>query len=119
MLAIPWKHTKSCFNGIGGLNGDGSLPEWVMKRLDLAVQVLREQGMFFPFMICPRKRVFDSAQRGGPTSPKRQALIGIAGSKCMILCVGGGTPHKPAITRNGHVVHEAAACAEALLDMVL
>ena len=36
----------------------------------------------------------------------------------MILCLGGGTPHKPAITVNGHVLHEAVACADFLLEKV-
>lgn len=32
-----------------------------------------------------------------------------------IVCLGSGTPHKPAVlTRTGHVLHEASACAEHL-----
>lgn len=35
----------------------------------------------------------------------------------MILCLGGGTPHKPAIVEsNGHVLHEATACARFLME---
>jgi hypothetical protein len=35
----------------------------------------------------------------------------------MILCLGGGTPHKPAILEmNGQVLHEATACAQFLVE---
>ena len=33
-----------------------------------------------------------------------------------LLCLGGGTPHKPAVLGpSGHVVHEASACASYLM----
>lgn len=36
-----------------------------------------------------------------------------------IVCLGSGTPHKPAVlTRTGHVLHEASACAEHLAMQV-
>lgn len=34
------------------------------------------------------------------------------GSSCPVLCLGGGTPHKPAVlSGTGHVIHEASAYA--------
>ncbi|DBA72362.1 TPA: hypothetical protein ACH3X2_010515 [Trebouxia sp. C0005] len=39
------------------------------------------------------------------------------GGPCPILCLGGGTPHKPAVlSDNGHVVHEGSAYAAYLLE---
>ena len=33
-------------------------------------------------------------------------------SDCPVLCLGGGTPHKPAmLSETGHVIHEASAYA--------
>jgi hypothetical protein len=35
---------------------------------------------------------------------------------CPLLCLGGGTPHKPAVLgASGHVLHEATACAQYLM----
>lgn len=36
---------------------------------------------------------------------------------CPVVCLGGGTPHKPPVleTSSGHVIHEATACAKFLL----
>ncbi|KAG1661097.1 hypothetical protein FOA52_012086 [Chlamydomonas sp. UWO 241] len=35
---------------------------------------------------------------------------------CPVLCLGGGTPHKPPILRpSGHVIHESTSCAEYLI----
>ncbi|KAK9803666.1 hypothetical protein WJX72_009662 [[Myrmecia] bisecta] len=45
-----------------------------------------------------------------------QDILQQQGSHCPILCLGGGTPHKPAILSvTGHVVHESTACAEYLI----
>ena len=42
-----------------------------------------------------------------------------AGKPCPLLCLGAGTPHKPAvITRKGHVLHEASAYTEHLVAQV-
>ena len=42
-----------------------------------------------------------------------------SGGHCPILCLGGGTPHKPAVLgANGHVIHEATACARYLRNKV-
>ncbi|EIE22087.1 hypothetical protein COCSUDRAFT_16982 [Coccomyxa subellipsoidea C-169] len=38
-----------------------------------------------------------------------------AGAHCPLLCLGGGTPHKPAIIGpSGHVIHESTSCANYL-----
>ena len=67
----------------GGLLPDGQLPEWVIRRLDLAV----------------------AAYRSAP-----------AARKPVILCSGGGTPHKPPVlTTNGYVIHEGTACTKHVL----
>ena len=42
-------------------------------------------------------------------------LLCCAERLCPILCLGGGTPHKPAmLTSTHHVLHEATACADYL-----
>ncbi len=42
-----------------------------------------------------------------------------AGHDCPLLCLGAGTPHKPAvITAKGHVLHEASAYTEYLVAQV-
>lgn len=39
------------------------------------------------------------------------------GGPCPILCLGGGTPHKPAVlSESGHVIHEGSAYAAYLLN---
>ena len=36
-----------------------------------------------------------------------------------MLCLGGGTPHKPAVLgATGHVLHESTACADYLQSKV-
>ena len=48
-----------------------------------------------------------------------QGLV-MTGKQCPILCLGGGTPHKRAVLgANGHVIHEATACARYLREKVL
>lgn len=48
----------------------------------------------------------------------KMLLVG-AGKACPLLCLGAGTPHKPAvITRKGHVLHEASAYTEYLVAQV-
>ncbi|CAL5218988.1 g743 [Coccomyxa viridis] len=40
----------------------------------------------------------------------------LQGRACPVLCLGGGTPHKPAVLGStGHVLHESTVCAEYLL----
>ena len=41
-----------------------------------------------------------------------------AEASCPILCLGGGTPHKPAVLVGKHVLHEATACADYLVKQV-
>ena len=42
-----------------------------------------------------------------------------AGDSCPLLCLGAGTPHKPAvITQKGHVLHEASAYTAYLVGQV-
>ncbi|KAK9848231.1 hypothetical protein WJX84_002481 [Apatococcus fuscideae] len=65
----------------GGLQEDGSLPEWGVRRVQLGRELQLQQG-----------------------------------SACPLLCLGAGTPHKPAvITRKGHILHEASAYSEHLV----
>lgn len=65
----------------GGLNGDGSLPSWVVRRLECALDLYQSQ-------LTP----------------------------CPVVCLGGGTPHKPDVVQSsGHVLHEATSCAEYLM----
>lgn len=65
----------------GGLNDNGSLPEWVQRRLDTG------SGLYQHY-----------------------------GARCPIVCLGGGTPHKPDVLQaSGHVLHEATACAAYLM----
>ena len=42
-----------------------------------------------------------------------------SGSACPVLCLGGGTPHKPAVLgATGHVLHESTVCADYLQSRV-
>ena len=42
-----------------------------------------------------------------------------AGGACPVLCLGGGTPHKPAVLgSSGHVLHESTVCADYLMSKV-
>jgi uncharacterized SAM-binding protein YcdF (DUF218 family) len=64
----------------GGLNEDGANHQWVIRRLDLALQLYRIK-------------------------------------KRLIVCLGGGTYHKPpALNLLGFVMHESSVCAKYLLQ---
>ncbi|CAG9461966.1 unnamed protein product [Pedinophyceae sp. YPF-701] len=64
----------------GGQLRDGTLPEWVTRRVDRAAELWRERGS-------------------------------------VVICSGGGTPHKPPILNpQGFVVHEAVSCAQYLME---
>ncbi|KAK9805118.1 hypothetical protein WJX73_010900 [Symbiochloris irregularis] len=72
----------------GGLLPDGGLPKAVQERLDLACSLAE--------------------------LPAHQTA---AHTHCPIVCLGSGTPHKPAVlTHTGHVLHEATACTEYLAE---
>lgn len=46
-------------------------------------------------------------------------LTVFSGGSCPILCLGGGTPHKPPVlSDSGHVIHEGSAYAAYLLEQV-
>jgi len=49
-----------------------------------------------------------------------EVAAGVAAAQhtaCPVLCLGGGTPHKPPVLQraSGHVIHEGTACADYLL----
>lgn len=71
----------------GGLLSDGGIPEWVIRRLDGAFQLYKQQQE------------------------------GLDGQRaCQILLLGAGTPHKPPVLdTQGYVLHESSVYAEYLL----
>jgi hypothetical protein len=70
----------------GGLTSNGGIPEWVIRRLDGAFQLYKQQERL-------------DGQRA-----------------CQILLLGAGTPHKPPVLdTQGYVLHESTVYAEYLL----
>ena len=95
----------------GGLDASqaDSLPSWVKARLNTGARIFSEQGV----------QTDDAPVRGlvEAVSQQEETYVHLCAgnSSTMVLCLGGGTPHKPAVVENnGQVLHEATACARFL-----
>lgn len=99
----------------GGMMPDGSCPPPVQRRLDAAhsLQRLRLQSDTKQQQEQPQSST--SSSSSSPLPPPRSVGKPYAPP---VVCLGGGTPHKPPIlsAATGHVVHESTSCAAYLLD---
>ena len=77
----------SIFVLAGGIKDDGEVHEWVVRRLDLALNIY-----------------FNYKNKNNDDNIK-------------IICLGGGTYHKsPILNDDNYVIHESTACAEYLIN---
>ncbi|CAI5479131.1 unnamed protein product [Closterium sp. Yama58-4] len=104
----------------GGLKRDGTVPEWVARRLDAAAELYRA-------MSGGEGEGEDPALNGG--GGPGAAMNGWQGGasvfpsapssacRCPIVVLGAGTPHvQPVLSQHGHMWHESSACAQYLMD---
>eukprot|EP00270_Netrium_digitus_P000813 TRINITY_DN10913_c0_g1_i2.p1 TRINITY_DN10913_c0_g1~~TRINITY_DN10913_c0_g1_i2.p1 ORF type:complete len:371 (+),score=63.32 TRINITY_DN10913_c0_g1_i2:132-1244(+) len=90
----------------GGQLSNGDAPEWVKRRLDASIAIHRRYQSIW------------ADRRGGGSGGgvgngwSVQTQVGPP-----IVCLGGGTPHRPPVlTPEAHVVHESSTCAHYLLQ---
>ncbi|CAI5474480.1 unnamed protein product [Closterium sp. Yama58-4] len=101
----------------GGLKRDGSVPEWVARRLDAAAELYRAM----------HGGEGEAAVNGGQSDASASASASTSASpspsantcRCPIVVLGAGTPHvQPVLSQHGHMWHESSACAQYLVDKV-
>lgn len=91
----------------GGLTPDGGIPAWGQQRLQTALAIHKQtsevtQTRSAGHMLMQHEPAFQHIQYMQQTCS--------AGGACPLLCLGAGTPHKPAVlSGTGHVIHESSA----------
>ena len=100
----------------GGLFPDGSLPEWVVRRLEGSLHLYHQQQALHAASqtaaaATPTPTPTRSAD-GCPGQPWRAAAAG----PCPIVLLGAATPHKPPVMDDrGYVLYESTAYAAYLM----
>lgn len=125
----------------GGLLPDGGLPPWSLRRLDLAASLAalqqpqqapspqpslarpatpgRAEGAAAGVANGSADGSDNGSSRGGDDGGGDGSSGGEAAPGCVVLCSGGGTPHRPTVlSESGYVLFESTSCASYLVGEV-
>lgn len=95
----------------GGLTSVGGIPAWGQQRLQTALSIHKETSAV--------SHIPGLLNTCCCTTYRTCCKNASAGVACPLLCLGGGTPHKPAVLSNtGHAIHESSAYTSYLLKHV-
>lgn len=114
----------------GGQRTDGQLHEWVRRRVELGIAVKRDQGGDGAMQLTAVSRSVLRSERASIGACFDVDTLQLQDDGKMtrhaadspstpIVCLGGGTPHKPPVLQpSGFVLHEGTELADYLRSQV-